>query len=250
MNQDLKKKISNYYQNYYQKQLNLPNWQEWAKFRLNEEEVEREKIARLEKLLDKFSGKKILDVGCGTGGFLIEAKKRGAVVFGIDPSQTAVEICQLKGIKNVKVGVGENLPYPTNYFDIVYCYTVLEHVENVEKTLKEVVRVTKKQGKIYIHTPNYLSFYEGHYKIFWLPKFPKFLAKIYLVLRGRPTKFLESINYLTPAKLVKIAKELPVEVKIIEYQIGAPSNFLEKLIFPYYGLFKIDPQIEVVLTKK
>ncbi len=250
MNQDLKKKIINYYQNYYQKQLNLPNWQEWVGFRLNEEETEREKIPRLEKLLGKFSGKKILDVGCGTGGFLIEARKLGAEVFGIDPSKVAVEICQAKSIENVQVGVGEILPYPYNFFNVVYCYTVLEHVKDVEKTLKEVVRVTKKRGKIYIHTPNYLSFYEGHYKIFWLPLLPKFLAKIYLRTRGRPTKFLDTINYLTPAKLAKMTKKLPVKIKFINHKIGGPTNFLERIIFLYYKTFKIDPQIELILTKK
>lgn len=247
---DLEEKIRKYYQKYYQSELGLPNWQELVNFRVNEEEFEREKILRLEKLLGEFAGKKILDVGCGTGGFLAEAAKKGAMVFGIDPEKEAVKICHLKGIKNVKVGFGENLPYGNNFFDVAYCYTVLEHVENPEKTLSEMVRVAKPAGKIYLQTPNYLSCYEGHYKIFWLPLFPKFLAKIYLFLRGRSSKFLETINYLTPGKLLKFSKSQPVRIHFINHSLGKPSKFLEKIIFTYYKLFKIDPQIEVVLKKE
>ena len=246
---ELNKKIFSYYKNYYQKQLELPNWRDRVNFRLNEEKLEREKIRRLEKILGKFSGKKILDVGCGTGGFLVEAKRKRANVIGLEPERQAVEICLAKGLKDIKQGKGENLPYHGHYFDIVYCYTVLEHTENPEKVISEMVRVTKKNGKIYIHTPNYLSFYEGHYKIFWLPAMPKFLAKIYLAARGRPTKFIETINYLTPQKLKQLFEKLPVEIAWIKHQLGKPTNFLEQIIFLYYKFFKIDPQIEVIIQK-
>jgi len=245
----LQEKILSYYRNYYQIQLNLPNWEELVRSRMKEEKFEEKKIDRLERFLGKFSGKRILDVGCGTGGFLAAAREKSTSVFGLDPDKEAIEICKLKGLKNVRVGRGENLDYKDNFFDIVYCYTVLEHVKDPMQTLKEMVRVVKKNGKIYIHTPNYLSFYEGHYKIFWLPKFPKFLARIYLKLRGRSTKFLNTINYLTPPKIIDSLKKFPLEIKLIKHPISKPQSLLGLCIYFYYKIFKIDPQIEMVIKK-
>lgn len=250
MRQDLKDKIWNYYKKYYKDSLNLPNWENLVESRLNEERAEREKIKKLEKLLGNFSGKKILDVGCGTGGFLVEAAKIGAKVFGIDTSRDAFEICHLKGLETVTLGKSEYLPYPDRFFDVVYCYTVLEHVRNVGKTLKEMVRVAKVGGKIYIQAPNSLSFYEGHYKIFWLPKFPKPLAKIYLFLRGRPTQFVDTVNYLTTNKVFNFLKKKQVKINWVKNEFKESKSLTGKMFFLYYKFFAIDPQIEIVLEKK
>lgn len=249
INMRLQKKIKDFYKKYYNQQLNLPNWEEWIDFRLKEEIFERSKFPRLQKILGTFKAKKILDVGCGTGGFLVQAKQMGADVYGIDPDKDAIEICKLKGVRNVSIGKGEALSFKDDFFDIVYCYTVLEHVEDPGKTLSEMIRVAKPSGQVYIHTPNYLSFYEGHYKLFWFPMFPRFLAKIYLVIRKRPIDFLDSINYITPNELENYLLRLPVEFKFIKHSIGNPQNFLEKIIFSYYKLLKIDPQIELVIKK-
>ena len=66
----------------------------------------------------------------------------------------------------------ERLPFRDGTFDVVYCFSVIEHVASVEATVAEMVRVTRRGGVIYVHTPNAWSWCEGHYKVFWAPFLP------------------------------------------------------------------------------
>jgi SAM-dependent methyltransferase len=111
------------------------------------------------------------------------------------------------------VSAGEDLPFSADSFDLVYCLSVIEHVSSVEKTMNEVLRVLKPGGVFYLVAPNYLNFYESHYKIFWLPKFPKPLARQYLKMRGRPADFLDTLNYITPGWLFRLLKRHSVSIK-------------------------------------
>lgn len=99
----------------------------------------------------KDSGRKILDVGCGTGVILNEFNKYGKA-YGIDLSQHALKFCKLRGLKNVTKGSALKMPYQSDYFDIIGCFDVLYHkdVKDDEKALKELYRVCKKGGRIFI----------------------------------------------------------------------------------------------------
>lgn len=251
----LDEKIKKFYQKYYRGTLNIKNWQPLVWERLNEEKIEVAKIEKLQKLLGDFKGKKILDVGCGAGGFVIAAMKKKLLAYGIDPAKKAIEICEQKAIdnhlpkRNFLIASAEKIPFKDNTFAIVYCFTVLEHVNDVEKSVSEIIRVVKKGGKIYINTPNSLSFYEGHYKIFWLPLFPKKLANLYLSLRKRPTKFLSSVNYLTPNFLKKLLSKYNVSYYFIDHELKRGCGILNSLIYFFYKIFMIDTQIELVIEK-
>lgn len=251
----LKNKILNYYKSYYKDTLEIPNWEELTNRQLKENEDESERIKHLEGLLGRFKNKKILDVGCGTGGFVVSAAKKSEMVTGLEPDGRALEICFLKqkelGLKNVKFlqGAGENMPFSKEEFDIVYSMTVLEHVRDVKKTIKEMLRVTKKGGLVYINTPNYLSFYEGHYKIFWFPLFPKLLAKLYLKLRSRPPKFIDSINYVTPKVYKSILVKQDLNYKFIKHDIKRNPGLINIIIFIYQKIFNVDQSIEVIINK-
>lgn len=54
---------------------------------------------------------------------------------------------------------------------------------------------------VYIACPNYLRFYEPHYKIFWLPLMPKILGRLYLRLRGRSSVMLDQVTYTTNRRI-------------------------------------------------
>lgn len=255
MDSTLNKKIEKFYRRYYKEALNLPNWQSLVQERLSEELHEERKIKKLESVLGSFKGKKILDVGCGTGGFVISVSKLGGRAYGIDPQRSAIEICKEKAVVNglakkiFRLEKAEKLSFPDNSFDIIYSFTVLEHVADVKKTMSEMIRVVKPGGLIYIHTPNYLSLYEGHYKVFWLPLFPKMLARIYLVARRRPTKFLASINYLTPGFFKTLLSKYKVSYKIIPHQVKMGKSFTTFFTSLFYKMFDIDPQIELIIKK-
>ncbi len=96
-------------------------------------------FTKLERKMVSLSYGKILDIGCGAGGFIPELMKKGNV-FGIDISSTMIKICRKRGINNVKVA--DIFKFKTkNKFD-----TILLLDENVG--LAENVRKTKKLLKV------------------------------------------------------------------------------------------------------
>ena len=92
------------------------------------------------------------------------------------------------------------MPFKDGQFDFIYCFTVLEHVKNVENSISEMVRCTKSKGKIFVETPDYRQLYEGHYKL-PLPMFlPIWVNKLFLKILGRPTEFISTINKINSKK--------------------------------------------------
>jgi ubiquinone/menaquinone biosynthesis C-methylase UbiE len=103
--------------------------------------------------------KRILDIGCGFGAFLMYALEKGAKeVSGVEISEqdlkTAKKSLQAKNVI-LKEGSAINLPFPDSYFDTVVSFEVLEHIpKNTElKMFSEINRVLKKEGILYLSTP-------------------------------------------------------------------------------------------------
>jgi len=107
-------------------------------------------IAFVNKYLKK-SAKRILDLGCGTGKMMESLEKFGRV-WGVDISSSAVSYCKQRGLKNVFVGSSYNLPFNSDYFDLVTIFDVLEHTDE-EKTLAEVRKVLKSDGTLVLTVP-------------------------------------------------------------------------------------------------
>jgi ubiquinone/menaquinone biosynthesis C-methylase UbiE len=97
---------------------------------------------------------KILDIGCAKGFMMYEFKKAlpNCEIKGIDISR----YCKKKAIKKIKkyikIGTCEKLPYPNKYFDFVVSISTIHNVTKtgIKKSLKEIVRVTKKNSFIKI----------------------------------------------------------------------------------------------------
>ena len=85
--------------------------------------------------------------------------RNGANVTGIDPAAQAIAAAAARAKHmdqtiQYDVGVGENLPYPDDYFDAVVCVDVLEHVTDLTEVLAEVARVLKPGGLFLYDTIN------------------------------------------------------------------------------------------------
>lgn len=106
-------------------------------------------------------GKKLLDIACGKGLFLKEAKKKGLDIFGLDISDVAIDQAEKELPKgNFIAGDAENLPYGDDEFDYVSCIGSLEHFIRPAEAVQEISRVLKKSGIALIHLPNLM--FLGH----------------------------------------------------------------------------------------
>jgi len=157
-----------------------------------------------------FDGKRILDIGCGHGTLAIEMAIRGGVVVGIEPGEAWRLVAQKRVAKlrckkriTILAGEAEALPCADSSFDYVLSVQVLEHVKYPKNAIKELKRVLKPNGIVYVSCENYLAFREQHYKIPWLPLLPKKLGALYLKFKGRNPNFLfNDITYITYPQLI------------------------------------------------
>lgn len=106
---------------------------------------------------DPAPGKRILDVGCGSGKYIVECGKRGAEVTGIDISKEMLKIaknfCEQNYVKaEFKHGdVTEPLP---KGFDVIAALGVFEYFEDPKPILKNMFASTKNGGKILFSVPS------------------------------------------------------------------------------------------------
>lgn len=125
-----------------------------------ESEGSQEEIMGFKKLVKIKGGEVVLDIATGTGIFLIEMAKDGAVCYGIDASPKMLEQLKRKikeqglegNVKEIRVGEADKLPYPDNFFDWVTCIGMLEYypIEYAETVLNEIRRVLKLRKKCFI----------------------------------------------------------------------------------------------------
>ena len=94
-----------------------------------------------------------LDLGCGTGNYTLELKKRGFDVIGLDASEGMLEVARSKGLECIK-GDAYSLPFPDRSFDLVLSVTMFEFIHEPERVLAEISRVLKPGGEVLIATMN------------------------------------------------------------------------------------------------
>jgi 2-polyprenyl-3-methyl-5-hydroxy-6-metoxy-1,4-benzoquinol methylase len=116
------------------------------------------------KLINAQSEKgKLLDIGAGTGDFLVVAKKDGWQTTGIEPNAKAKSIAINKG-----VNFADNLSnLESHSFDVITMWHVLEHVPNLDEYILELKRLVKPTGTILIAVPNFKSFDANYYGRYW-----------------------------------------------------------------------------------
>jgi SAM-dependent methyltransferase len=109
---------------------------------------------------------KILDVGAGSGSFLASMKALGWDAYGVDIGPEAVERAQSLGVKMFR-GEVQDASFPDRFFDLVTLRAVLEHVHQPVETLREVHRILKDGGFVYIVVPNIASLNFWLFGRFW-----------------------------------------------------------------------------------
>ncbi|GGW43596.1 class I SAM-dependent methyltransferase [Arenibacter certesii] len=108
-------------------------------------------------------GTNLLDVGSGTGDFLMAAKKKGWKTIGVEPNTKARTKAKEKGVEVVS-----NVEMISNTkFDTITLWHVLEHLPNLEEQIKTLTGLLAENGTLIIAVPNYKSYDAKYYKSNW-----------------------------------------------------------------------------------
>lgn len=108
----------------------------------------------------------LLDVGCGTGEFLLQARTAGWQCQGLDLDKKAVEIARRNGL-SVDHGDLTSQNYPNESFDAITLSHVIEHIHDPQHFLEECWEKLKPGGIIWITTPNIKSLIHRAFKHDW-----------------------------------------------------------------------------------
>jgi 2-polyprenyl-3-methyl-5-hydroxy-6-metoxy-1,4-benzoquinol methylase len=94
---------------------------------------------------------KFLDVGCGSGFFMLVL---GGMAIGVDGAEN-VEVCRRRGLQAFPINLEtDQFPFKDEFFDVVTCLEVLEHLEDPGNMLCEIFRVLKPNRHLILSTPN------------------------------------------------------------------------------------------------
>ncbi|MBJ6368462.1 class I SAM-dependent methyltransferase [Snuella sedimenti] len=130
--------------------------------------VRKMALKRKLSLINSFGlkGKKLLDVGCGTGDFLKVAKDDKWEVFGVEPNEQARTMANQK-TGNAVFETDRLLKFPEASFDVISLWHVLEHLPNLHEQIILFKKLLKPDGVLIIAVPNYKSYDAYYYKKYW-----------------------------------------------------------------------------------
>jgi ubiquinone/menaquinone biosynthesis C-methylase UbiE len=176
-----------------------------------------DKLHYLPRLVDfnGYQGREVLEVGCGIGTDLVRFARGGAIVTGVDLSQTAIDLArknfQWNGVtaKELRVANGEALPYADKSFDVVYGHGVLQYTADAARLVGECERVLRPGGE---------GIFMVYNRISWLNAMSK-LTKVGLEHEDAPVLKKYSIaefkQLLAPFGRVRIVPErFPVKSRL------------------------------------
>ena len=99
---------------------------------------------------------RVLDVGCGTGEFLLAARRRGWEGQGVDPVEASARIARERGL-DVLAATLEESGLPERSYDLVCAFHVLEHMPAAAPFLSTLARWARPGGHVVVESPNWAS---------------------------------------------------------------------------------------------
>ncbi len=162
---------------------------------------------------------RILDLGCGQGHITskIHTNFPNSEVLGLDYSVSAIEYA-VTHYPNIEFAVGNayNLPYSENYFDIVVCNNIWEHVPDPLRLLDEIKRVIKPERYLIVSTPSRYRF-----------------GNLVRVLLGKRVVFM-SKHHVTEYSVGQVVEQMEFggfdEIQVVSKTIGTWKSRLAKFL--------------------
>jgi SAM-dependent methyltransferase len=154
----------------------LAAYDRWHKEMPVDEESDAPWHSLLKARLENVCGKRVLEIGCGRGGFAAwlgtaPAPQRPAEIFACDFSPVAVGIArefgQSRGASGISYRVEDitNISFQNDSFDVVISCETIEHVPDPRKAVSELARIMRPGGTMYLTCPNYLNL-TGLYRLY------------------------------------------------------------------------------------
>lgn len=187
-----------------------------------------EKLHHLVRLVDfnAYTGKQVLDVGCGAGVDLARFAKGGALCTGVDLAAAAIDLARAnfeqQGLSaDLRVANGESLPFADGSFDLVFAHGVVQYTSDPQRLVDEVRRVLKPGGE---------AIFQVYNRVSWLNALSK-LMKVGLEHEDAPVLLKYSIGefqrLLSGFSTVRIVPErFPVKSRLHGGWKGAVYNQL------------------------
>ena len=177
---------------------------------------------------------KIFEIGVGLGAYLSRLEQDAQQAVGLDVEHERT-LQAHQHVDQIICGVGEFLPFPNNYFDLVLSNEVLEHVDDDRKSIQEMVRTLKPGGRIILFCPNRGYPFETH-GVFWRGnyKFGNIPLVNYLPDPLR-NKLVPHVRTYTRRQLKHLFSGLPVKFVQRKTIFGAYDNIIARK--PGFGKF-------------
>lgn len=102
---------------------------------------------------------RLLDVGSGRGELLLAAREQGWTAVGLDPSPAFARYAARYSGAEVRGCAIEECGFEPESFDVVIFAAVLEHVYNPDETVREIARVLRRGGALFVDVPNERGLY-------------------------------------------------------------------------------------------
>ncbi len=203
------------------------------------------------KTIKQFSKKgRILDVGCAYGFFLEVAEEEGWEGYGVEISEYAARYAKEELGLKVSLGELKEVRYPSEYFEVVTLWDVIEHLPDPLGELKEINRILRKGGIVALSTPAIDSLFAKLSGKRWIG-FQCPWEHIYYFSRSTISKLLEKAGF----EVVRIGTIGRIcDLRYIADRFKLYSSFISRQLeamidkFPYLNNFKfyIDPHHTMV----
>ncbi len=244
-----------------------PDFAQWRDKRIHQEQHQQEALHLLRRGRALANGTdetnqeplRLLDLGCGMGGFAVAAALDGAQVVALDYNPAYGSITVLRAARYglhlpVMVAAGEAVPLPAQSFDAVTCWDVLEHVQSPDLLLAELARVLRPGGVLLLTAINRLAFRDPHYHLPLLNWLPRPVGEAVVAVLGRrkggafrDRQRLSQMHYFTWSALRRLAARYGFRLYDLDAQrvamgeVSARRRWLRhlggaRLLLPaYYG---------------
>lgn len=150
-------------------------------------------------------GRRLLDIGCGTGRVAAALAEHGSRVWGVEPSPEMAALARER-ISTVKVAPAEKLPFKDGWFERAVMFLVI-HLVDRPRAFAEAKRVLGADGRLAVAT-----FDPAHFERYWLNRFFPSLEAIDRARFPEPPalrKELEAAGF-SPIRLVPLAQRAEI----------------------------------------